>query len=66
VRKAIDAGVELAALPLDAFRAESDAFTDDIFEWLDVAAAVDRRDVTGGPARGRIEHEIARIREELT
>jgi argininosuccinate lyase len=66
VRKAIDAGVELAALPLDAFRAESEAFTDDIFAWLDVAAAVDRRDVTGGPARGRVEHEIARIREELT
>jgi argininosuccinate lyase len=65
VRRAIEADVELAALPLEAFRAESDKFDDDIYGWLDVATAVDRRDVPGGPARGRIAAEIARLREEL-
>jgi argininosuccinate lyase len=65
VRRAIEADVELAALPLEAFRAESDKFDEDIYGWLDVATAVDRRDVPGGPARGRIAAEIARLREEL-
>ena len=65
VRKAVAAGVELSALPLSDFQAESDRFADDIYEWLDVANAVDRRDVPGGPARGRVVAEIARIRQEL-
>lgn len=65
VRKAMDAQVELAALSLDVFVAESELFADDIFEWLDVSRAVDRRDVIGGPARVRIQAEIARLREEL-
>ncbi len=65
VRKAIAAGIELADLPLETFRAESDVFSGDIYEWLEVARAVDRRDVVGGPARRQIEHEIARIRNEL-
>jgi argininosuccinate lyase len=64
VRAAIAAGVELAALPLERFRAESEVFGDDIYDWLDVARAVDRRDVVGGPARARVEQQIAKIREE--
>ena len=65
VREAMAAGVELDALPLDTFRAESDAFGEDIFTWLDPARATDRRDVAGGPARARIQAEIDRIRKEL-
>jgi argininosuccinate lyase len=65
VREAIDRGVDLDGLPLEVFRAESPLFERDVFEWLDVGRAVDRRDVTGGPARGQIEREIARIRQEL-
>ena len=65
VRKAIAAGVELAALPLSDFQIESKTFADDIYQWLDVANAVDRRDVTGGPARGRVVAEIGRVRGEL-
>lgn len=65
VRKAMAAGVELAGLPLADFQAESPLFADDVYEWLDVARAVDRRDVVGGPARTRIAQEIARIRQEL-
>jgi argininosuccinate lyase len=65
VRAAIARGVTLAELPLEVFHAESALFERDVFDWLDVARAVDRRDVTGGPARGQIEAELARIRQEL-
>jgi argininosuccinate lyase len=65
VRAAMDRGVELSALTLDELHAESPLFADDIHEWLDVARAVDRRDVIGGPARARVVAEIARIRGEM-
>lgn len=65
VRQAMAARVELPALSLAEFQAESPLFADDIYEWLDVARAVDRRDVIGGPARARIVSEITRIRSEL-
>jgi len=65
VRAAMKRGVELVALKLEDFTAESELFTPDIFDWLDVDAAVDRRDVTGGPARRQVQGEIDRIRAEL-
>jgi argininosuccinate lyase len=65
VRRASGEGVELGALSLDVFRAESEVFDNDIYEWLDVGTAVDRRDVIGGPAKSRIEAEIAALRAEL-
>ncbi len=65
VRKAIARGVELAALSLDELRAEHAAFDADVSGWLDPARAADRRDVVGGPARGRILAEIDRIAAAL-
>jgi argininosuccinate lyase len=65
VRKAVAAGIELSALGLADFRAESAAFGADIHEWLEVERAVDRRDVVGGPARRRVLAEIERLRKEL-
>jgi argininosuccinate lyase len=65
VRRAIAVGVELNNLPLADFQAESDVFAEDIFQWLEVAAAVDRRAVVGGPAKDRIAEEIERVRKEL-
>jgi len=62
VRLAAGRGVELGGLTLEDFRSESETFAEDIFEWLDVAVAVDRRDVIGGPARRRVVEEIARLR----
>lgn len=66
VRKAIDGGVELCDLAIDDFLAESELFEKDIFEWLEVGRAVDRRDVIGGPARNQIISEIARIRQDVS
>jgi argininosuccinate lyase len=61
VRKAIERGVELAALPLPDLQAEAPEFADDVYAWLDPLRAVDRRDVPGGPARTQILHEIERL-----
>jgi argininosuccinate lyase len=65
VRKAVERGVELAALPLAELQAEAPQFAEDVYAWLDPARAVDRRDVVGGPARPRILAEIARLEAEL-
>ena len=65
VARAVDKGAELHELPLESFREESELFADDVFEWLSVEGAVDRRDIIGGPARARVVAEIARAREEL-
>jgi argininosuccinate lyase len=65
VRRAVAQGTELAGLPLSEFRAEHALFDEDVHEWLDVARAIDRRDVPGGPARARVAAEIARVRSEL-
>jgi argininosuccinate lyase len=65
VRQAAARGVELAQLSLDEYRAASQLFDASIFEALDPARAVDRRQVTGGPARAQVLGEIERIEKEL-
>jgi argininosuccinate lyase len=65
VRVATERGVELVALSLEDLRAAHPAFDADVRDWLDPARAVDRRDLTGGPARARVLAEIDRISAEL-
>ncbi|HEU4731953.1 MAG TPA: argininosuccinate lyase [Kofleriaceae bacterium] len=65
VRIASERHVELAALPLDELRAVHPAFAADVLDWLDPARAVDRRDLIGGPARGRVLAEIDRVSAAL-
>ena len=65
VRTASDRGVELAGLSLEELRAEHAGFEADVYEWLDPARAVDRRDVVGGPAKKQVEAELARLAKEL-
>jgi argininosuccinate lyase len=65
VRRANERGVELAALSLDELRAVHPAFGPDVATWLDPARAVDRRDLVGGPARGRVLAELDRIEAAL-
>jgi len=66
VRVAVDRGVELAALSLAELRAAHPAFDPDLADWLDPVRAVDRRDLPGGPARGRVLAEIERIERDLS
>jgi argininosuccinate lyase len=65
VRGALALGKELAELPLAELRAADPAFDADVYEWLDPARAVDRRDLPGGPARARVLAELARLDHEL-
>ncbi len=61
VRVAVERGVELAALPLAELQREAAEFAPDVYDWLDPARAVDRRDVVGGPARGQVLAELERL-----
>jgi argininosuccinate lyase len=65
VRQALAAGVELGALPLATLQAEAPEIGPDVAEWLDPVKAIDRRDVPGGPARGRVVAELARLEQDL-
>ncbi|HET9627092.1 MAG TPA: argininosuccinate lyase [Kofleriaceae bacterium] len=65
VRVASERRCELSALAIGDFRAAHPAFGDDVFDWLDPARAVDRRDLPGGPAKQRVLGEIARLVAEL-
>jgi len=66
VRKAIAENATLSELSLEDFRNEHPAFDKEIYEWLDVQKAVDRRNIVGGPARSQVEKEIKRLRKELS
>ena len=67
VRSASARGVELTELTLDEMRATAPdvAFDDGLFAVLDAGRAVDRRDVLGGPARGRVLAAIADAERQL-
>jgi argininosuccinate lyase len=58
-------GVTLAELSLDDLRAEHPAFERDVWQALDPETALERRDLPGGPARARVEAELARWRSTL-
>jgi argininosuccinate lyase len=65
VRTAVARGVELADLSLEDMQAVQPLFAKDVYDWLDPARAIDRRDVIGGPARTRVVAEIERVTAEL-
>jgi argininosuccinate lyase len=65
VRVASERKLELAGLSLDQLRAVHPAFGADVYEWLDPARAVDRRDLPGGPAKTRVLAELDRVATEL-
>ncbi len=65
VHQAVQEGKTLSELPLGAYKAAHDAFDDTIFLALEMETAVERRDVLGGPARGRVADAIAELRGRL-
>jgi argininosuccinate lyase len=65
VHRAVREGKTLSELPLEAYKAAHDAFDDTIFLALNMETAVERRDVLGGPARGRVAAAIAELRGRL-
>ena len=65
VRQAMQEGKALSQLPLEVYQAAHDAFDDTVFLALNMETAVERRDVVGGPARGRVAAAIANLRGRL-
>lgn len=65
VHRAVQEGKTLSQLPLEAYQEEHEAFDNTIFYALDMQTAVERRDVVGGPARGRVAAAIAELRGRL-
>jgi argininosuccinate lyase len=58
VRLAVEQGVGLTALPLDALRTISDRFSADVYEWLDFKRAIERRQAPGGTAPSAVRQQI--------
>jgi argininosuccinate lyase len=58
-------GHDLSGLSLDDLRAEHPAFGDDVLEWLDPAAAVERRSSRGGTAWVEVVRQIGLLRAGL-
>ena len=65
VQQAVQEGKTLSELPLEAYQAAHEAFDDTVFLALNMETAVERRDVPGGPARGRVAGAIAELRGRL-
>jgi argininosuccinate lyase len=65
VHQAVQEGKTLAELPLETYQAAHEEFDDSVFLALNMEAAVERRDVVGGPARGRVTDAIAELRGRL-
>jgi len=65
VQRAAQEGKTLSELPLEAYQDAHEAFDDTVFYALNMESAVERRDVVGGPARGRVAAAIAELRGRL-
>ena len=65
VAKAHATGRTLGELTLDELCEQNERFDESAFAALDMETAVERRDLPGGPARGRVRAAIAELRERL-
>jgi argininosuccinate lyase len=65
VRRALDEGGTLEALPLETLRAASDRIGPDVYAALALENVVDARRSYGGTARPEVERQIARLRRAL-
>ncbi len=62
VEESLREGKPLSALPVEAMRRHHPAFDSDVYAALDSEAAVERRAILGGTARGAIEAQIQALR----
>jgi argininosuccinate lyase len=65
VQYCIRAGKELSDCTLDEFKTFNKAFDENVFAYLDISSAIDRRRSLGGTATSRVKEAIARAREDL-
>jgi argininosuccinate lyase len=65
VHRAVTRGVTLGELTLEELQSEHPSFESDIWRALDPETALERRNVTGGPAKPQLAAELARWRTSL-
>lgn len=65
VRRAAENGKRLADLTVEELKAAHPVFDEEAFRALDLDAAVERRSVTGGPARPLVASEIEALKTRL-
>ena len=65
VAQCIRENTVLEDLPLDAYKAYSDLFDDDLYETIDLVTCVETRISEGGPAAASVEKQIAYVKEVL-
>jgi argininosuccinate lyase len=65
VREAEARDVPLSRLPLEAYRKESEAFDEDVFDVFDWRASVDARDTTGGTSRRSVGEQLRTARSRV-
>ena len=57
----IEKGYSFETLPLDEYKAVSDAFDEDVYKAVDLDVCVNGRNVPGGPAKEAVEKQIANL-----
>ena len=57
----IEKGYSFETLPLDEYKAVSDAFDEDVYKVVDLDVCVNGRNVPGGPAKEAVEKQIANL-----
>jgi argininosuccinate lyase len=65
VRKCLAEGKRIEDLPLEALRAFSPYFTEDVYAFMRLEACVDRRLTAGGTARARVREALGEARARL-
>ncbi len=65
VQYCIRSGKELADCSLDEFKTFHKAFDEDVFPFIEISSAVDRRRSVGGTATSKVKEAIARARVDL-
>jgi len=65
VRLAMQRGVALSQLPLEAMQEQSELFSDDVAQVFDFARSLERRRARGGTAPDAVMEQIARARSLL-
>ena len=65
VAQCIRENTVLEELPLDAYKAYSDLFDEDLYEAIDLVTCVETRISEGGPAAASVEKQITYVKEVL-
>jgi len=65
VRECVARGCVLAALPIEAWKAQHPSFDESVFDAIRPEVAVERRDVVGGPARAQVASAVEGLVQRL-